>query len=320
MLTVVAAVVYVVALVGSYWWWGMPWTLDRVFIWITLGLLVLSLRTPKAWLRGVIVDWLPLFVVLTAYGLLRGYADHLLFKAHALPQLRFDEALFGGVAPTVRLQRAFYQAGNPHVWDYAAWLVYLTHFFMVPVVAAVLWRRSYPRFRRFVALYLGLTALGFVTYVLYPAVPPWLASLQHHLPPTQRMIGQIWNHVGVNTAGALWDGGNRFVNDVAAMPSLHAAYPMLLALFFWPKRRWAQALLLAYPLAMGVTLVYSAEHYVADILVGWLYAGAVFLVARRWQARRARSGRGEPGAQTVELDGRVPQDSVEVGLAEAVLG
>ena len=59
---------------------------------------------------------------------------------------------------------------------------------------------------------------------------------------------------------------------VAAVPSLHGAYPMLLALFFWPRRRWARALLLAYPIAMGVVLVYTAEHYVADILLGWAYA------------------------------------------------
>jgi hypothetical protein len=254
----------------------MPWTLDRVFVWVTLGLLVLSLRSPKAWARGVIVDWLPLFLVLTAYGLLRGYADHLLFPAHALPQLRFDEVIGAGTAPTVRLQHAFYDKGHPHVWDYVAWFIYLTHFFLVPLVAAVLWKFRYQRFRRFVGLYLALTFMGFATYVLYPAVPPWLASVQGHLVPTQRIIGQIWNHIGVHTAGAMYDAGSRYVNDVAAVPSLHGAYPMLLALFFWPRRRWARVLLLLYPLAMGVVLVYTAEHYVLDILVGWAYAIGLF--------------------------------------------
>jgi membrane-associated phospholipid phosphatase len=37
----------------------------------------------------------------------------------------------------------------------------------------------------------------------------------------------------------------------------------------------------AYVLVMAFTLVYTAEHYVIDILLGWLLA-AVVLVAMRW--------------------------------------
>ena len=49
------------------------------------------------------------------------------------------------------------------------------------------------------------------------------------------------------------------------------------------------AVLLAYPLAMTFTLVYTGEHYVIDVLVGWLYVALTFLVvgwAERWWARR----------------------------------
>ena len=56
------------------------------------------------------------------------------------------------------------------------------------------------------------------------------------------------------------------------MPSLHAAYPVLLMLFFWSsagKWRW---LLPLYPLLMAFSLVYTGEHYVFDILLGWVYA------------------------------------------------
>jgi membrane-associated phospholipid phosphatase len=50
--------------------------------------------------------------------------------------------------------------------------------------------------------------------------------------------------------------------------------------------------LLAYPLAMTFTLVYTGEHYVIDVLVGWLYVGLTFLVVGRaerwWAGRHAR--------------------------------
>jgi membrane-associated phospholipid phosphatase len=37
-----------------------------------------------------------------------------------------------------------------------------------------------------------------------------------------------------------------------------------------------RAVLVAYVLAMAFTLVYSGEHYVFDVIVGWFYAVAVF--------------------------------------------
>ena len=54
------------------------------------------------------------------------------------------------------------------------------------------------------------------------------------------------------------------------------------------RKRW-WPLLLSYPLAMTFTLVYTAEHWVIDVLVGWAYVGLVFLVvgyAERWWAAR----------------------------------
>ena len=40
-------------------------------------------------------------------------------------------------------------------------------------------------------------------------------------------------------------------------------------------------MLALYPLAMALTLVYTAEHFVIDILVGWMYVTAVFVIGNR---------------------------------------
>ena len=66
------------------------------------------------------------------------------------------------------------------------------------------------------------------------------------------------------------------VNLVAAVPSLHSAFTMLVALFLWPRvRRLLRPFLLLYPLAMGLTLMATGEHYFFDVLLGWIYAGGV---------------------------------------------
>jgi membrane-associated phospholipid phosphatase len=86
-------------------------------------------------------------------------------------------------------------------------------------------------------------------------------------------------------------GSQHYVNRVAAVPSLHAATALLIAMIFWSRTvRW-RWLLVVYPLAMAVSLVYLGEHYVSDILLGWLYAVLVFVFGGRlydrWTARRA---------------------------------
>ena len=67
-------------------------------------------------------------LIVAAYAVLHELADNLEPGAHVEPQLGFDEWVFGGVAPTVRLQRELWDQGNPHWYDYTAWLVYLSHF------------------------------------------------------------------------------------------------------------------------------------------------------------------------------------------------
>jgi membrane-associated phospholipid phosphatase len=267
---------------------GIPESRPQVFAVVGFGLIASTAGTPRSWTR-VVIDWAPLFVVLTSYDILRGIAGNWL-TPHTNPQIRADEWLFGGTVPTVTLQHAFYTPGVAHVWDYAAFFVYMSHFFASFVIAAWLWKFAYPRFRRFVALFLGLTFSAFATYLFYPATPPWLASHQAHLAPTSKIIDEMWAHIGLANGSNVFSATSHLANPVAAMPSLHAAYTMLICLFFWKTARRWRWLLAAYPILMALTLVYTGEHFVIDILFGWLYAVVVYVVGSRlydrWQQRR----------------------------------
>jgi hypothetical protein len=266
-----------------------------VFAWALLGALAVSLGDLGGWLRGVVVDWLPFFLVMTAYDLARGGADGWLAPTHFLPQADVDAFLFGGAVPTVWLQGHLHEAGRVQWFEVAAFLVYVSHFFVTPLLAAVLWVRDRWRFRRFAAALALLTLLGCVTFVAFPAAPPWMASERGLIGPTTRLIPQLWTWIGVGSETGLVGTGYRYANEVAAVPSLHAALALLVALAVWPRRWWARILVAAYPLAMALAIVYTGEHYVSDVLLGWLYAVASFLgirwIAERLSARRVRAGR-----------------------------
>jgi hypothetical protein len=97
--TQVAVAVWTVAVAAVVAAWGLPQGRPELFLIITFGLIAASVGNPRSWAR-VARDWVPLFVILTVYDTLRGYADHW-SHVHFFTQIRFDTWLFGGNVPTV---------------------------------------------------------------------------------------------------------------------------------------------------------------------------------------------------------------------------
>jgi membrane-associated phospholipid phosphatase len=259
-------------------------------IWIIAGLLALSLTDLRRFGPRLLLDWLPLALLFILYDYSRNLAEWLGTPTHVWLQIHFDEFLFGKPLLTLKLQHLLGQTKAVRPWEYAMFGVYMTHFFMGLVVAAFLWRFAYPRFRQFRAQLVTLYTLGFLTYALYPADPPWLVSQKlHRLPTIYRTVFEVWGKLGLHTAGSILEHGNEFGNQVAAIPSMHAGVSLFICLFFWRRARpWLRAVLALYVLAMAFTLVYSGEHYVFDVVVGWAYAVAVMVGAAL--VKRVRTG------------------------------
>src|SRR3954454_5444094 len=160
-----APVVYVAALGTTIAAWGLPVARDQLFLWLGLGMAAFSISAWRSW--GVmLLEWLPFFGLLVAYDYLRVAVSVVPWQAHVLPQIDADKALFGGSVPTVWLQQHLWTPGHYHWYDYSVWGVYMRHFFAVWVVAAVLWRVSVHRFRRYAVLTISLTISAFLTYWL----------------------------------------------------------------------------------------------------------------------------------------------------------
>ncbi len=251
-------------------------------------------------------DWLPIALLLVLYNVSRSFADDL-FAPHVTPLIDADVAMFGwftgGQIPTIWLQDHLYEKGVVPWWLAAVTLVYASHFLAVPTIAVILWLRARAPWARFMRRWFTLSLAGLITYFLYPAAPPWWAWKEAHAldHPVERFSTIGWNVIGLHSAGnALNALQVEQANPVAAMPSLHTAFAMMAVAFFLPnvRKRW-WPLLLTYPLAMTFTLVYTGEHYVIDVLVGWLYVAATFLfvgLIERWWYRRKSMDERWPGS------------------------
>jgi hypothetical protein len=304
-----------------YWYFvGLPTDPMLAALWLWLGTIAWSSDKPWRHHLGFLRDWLPIVVVLVAYDYSRGLADNGI-APHVTEMIRADEWLFGGALPSVWAQEHLYNPHHIYWYDVLASWVYFSHFVVSLTILAVLWFRNRPQWARFLRRWFTLTAAGLVTYFLYPAAPPWWASEHGYIAEhIVRMSSRGWSAIGLHSGTKLLSIGQALSNPVAAMPSLHSAFAMSAAVFFIPRvrKRWVP-LLLAYPILMSVTLVYTGEHYIADALVGYAYVGAVYLVvgvAERWWAGWHGRRAAQPDEAGPPQEAALPQEAGASPAAE----
>jgi PAP2 superfamily len=281
-----ALALYFVALVLWSAHYGIPVQRELVILWICGALACVSIGRPPREILRLVLDWLPIVAVLTVYDFTRGAADSFGIGVHYHLMIDFDRFAFGGEVPTEWLQAHLYRPGVVTWWDVAFTLVYTSYFLVPFALAGYLWARDRLAFLRFTKRLVTLALAGLATYIVFPAAPPWMAGEMGLIHEVHRTTSKGWEVLGVGTA-ALFREGQAGVNLVAAVPSLHSAFTALVAMFLWGRvRPTLRPLLALYPLAMGLTLMATGEHYFFDVLLGWIYAGAVMAAWAWWERRR----------------------------------
>ncbi|HEX6329267.1 MAG TPA: phosphatase PAP2 family protein [Jiangellaceae bacterium] len=290
---------YLVVLVTYILQNGLPTHRIDQTIWILAGIVAAKLgRNWRVHVRAI-VDWLPLLAALMLYDFTRGIADTLGMPVRVSELVDAERFLFAGQLPTVWLQQRFYTPGDPQWWDVVASAVYFSHFVVPWAIAAAFYMMSKPLWWRYIRIVLLLSYAGLLTYILVPAAPPWYAAWSGTIDETvERNIGSGWAVIGLRFASAWFNDVRADANAVAALPSLHAAFALLVTVGLWPVvRHWLPRIPLAgFPVAMGVTLVYSGEHYVVDVLLGFAYVALIVLGLRVWDRwKQQRPALPEPG-------------------------
>ena len=252
----------------------------------------------------------PFSVLLLVYQSFRGIVPHLNHRVNYDLMIGADRKLFGSEQlPTAYLQHLLWQ-GTPSWYDYLFYVVYMLHF-VAPVFVVIMAWKFRPHLYGFVIrCYVALTAAGFITYLLFPAAPPWLAADEGFIPSLVRISDSVYSEMGLASSTTLWS--QISPNPVAAVPSLHAAYATLFAILIWAMfgSRWAVPAL-AYPAIIYVGTVYAGEHYVIDEVLGFAYAVAVVIAVKlRGRLRIPGVASTEHREATAPMDGSVDELTV----------
>lgn len=261
----------------SVWRGVWPAAPDTLLI---LAILTFCWRTRD---RAFLLEFTPLFLVIFSFSVLRGYADDWSPAAvHFLGPIHCDQALFGGVVPPVVMAQWLQNSWTPFTLARFFTGVYLTHFIAPLALAAAIWHLERRYYWRYAFGFLAMTFSGFICYLLYPAAPPWMAAQQGYLP------------------GAVGSAATMYIpsllqrlnpNPVAAMPSLHAAFPTytaLFALWLWRER---VRVLLVLPVAVCFATLFLGQHYVIDLIAGAGLGGSCALIATRWDSLKSLAAR-----------------------------
>jgi membrane-associated phospholipid phosphatase len=231
-------------------------------------------------------DWLPFVVCLWVYENLHDLTR--LIRPDSVDDAlsRADVWLFG-VQPTLWFERWL----HPLLTDYMA-LAYMTYFVFPFLLGGWLYFRG--QIDEFEELQLALLItfyVGFLGYILVPAVGPQIILREQYSEPLQgRYV--YWHAKQVVLTL------QNFPRD--CFPSLHTAVSSVTLFFLLRHRRHVPLRPLVLPVwtiltaSLWVSTVYLRYHWVVDVFAGWALtalscAGGIFL-QRRWPERG-----GEPG-------------------------
>lgn len=184
-----------------------------------------------------------------------------------------------------------------------AYLAYLAESFLY---AVFLFFRDPSRVARFAWAFFFVNLLGMITYLVYPAAPPWYVE--------QYGLGPVVLDAKPSAAGALRFDEltgipyfqafySRNANVFGAMPSLHVAYPTVVFCSTWKMGPRFSIPALSFALLVAFSAVYLRHHYVLDLVVGVLYGGVSYGLISWVESWRTRplvpaAVRGEEGARS----------------------
>jgi hypothetical protein len=131
--------------------------------------------------------------------------------------------------------------------------------------------------------------VGFITYYVFPAAPPWYVAAHGFGPPDFTVLASPaaairWDQLtGIHYFEGFY---GRSADIFGAIPSLHVATPFLVFLYgTLMKKRWFNVVAFAFYVLVCFSAIYLQHHYVLDITAGTAYAALTF-AGQRWVSAR----------------------------------
>lgn len=206
------------------------------------------------------------------YDSMRAFPNYLVNDVHILEPYTIEKQLFGISTPQgIQTPNEFMASFVHPILDFLTGFFYLT-WVPVPLALSVyLFFKDKPMLLRFTAAYLFTNILGFVIYYSYPAAPPWYFQehgneVKFEVLANAAELVRFDHLIGFPLFENMYTKNS---NVFAAIPSLHAAYPIV-TWYYARKKGLKIASVFIFLDIVGIwfAAIYSNHHYVIDLLLG----------------------------------------------------
>jgi len=248
-------------------------------------------------IRGKIVFLVPLIIFLVLYRVAKEIPSEIRPKPDVITLPTLDKLILGG-RMLQRFPKTIMDVGKWktlfNMLDILAAGVYLVHYVVAAIFVICIifyfnnerkkmhgWSSVYPW--SFVWCFGLMNTLAVITQVVWPTAAPWYNEMYgtqdatydvRSSPADLKNIDELFN---VEFFSAIY-GQNPI--PFGAFPSLHAAWPMLIAIFAPTKK--LQYVLWVYALTAAWAALYLNHHFLTDVIGAICYSFGSYLIGIRY--------------------------------------
>lgn len=266
--------------------WIIPFAILSVVYWLWFGLyigitsmevgfyvLMCFLFFTSTTTRRLLLTFSPMLIYLLGYSSLKVLHQEGNSYIYNEGLYNLELSLFGFMYEgTCIIPCEYFAKHHTSILDFLTGIFYVT-WMPFPIIFALIafFKGREKLVFHFWIAFLIANMLAFIGYIFFPAAPPWYyfeygAEIIHNLKNSAAGFARFDALVGIPVYEGMYANGT---NTFGAMPSMHAAFPMILTYYAIKYGNKAMILIFAVSLiAIWFGAIYSNHHYILDLIVG----------------------------------------------------
>lgn len=242
---------------------------DQLLLLFIFNSLYFASRTTRRFITGFsvfIVYWI-------IFDYMKAFPNYRYNSVHIASLYHLEKDLFGVSWKNAMVTpNEFFAQNHTTFLDIISGIFYLCWIPVPLLFAGILFFKNTKYFFYFSLTFFLVNLIGFVGYYAYPAAPPWYVAQNGFdfiagTPGNTAGLGRFDAFFGAPIFAGIY---SKSSNVFAAMPSLHAAY-MMIVVYYSIKSGMKKGYTFLFSIVMlGIwfSAVYSSHHYVLDVLAG----------------------------------------------------
>jgi membrane-associated phospholipid phosphatase len=256
-------------------------------VYLALSLLLIGFKTDQLFLvfifntsyffsaqsRKFIIGFSIFICYWIIFDFMKAFPNYQFTRVHIADLYNAEKSVFGIALNGEIVTPNEYWLNKPSVFLVMLSGIFYLCWIPVPLAfACYLFLKDKKLFLHFSLTFVLINLIGFIIYYTYPAAPPWY--FQQHgsifikgTPGNTAGLIKFDQYTGVPIFKSIYAKSS---NVFAAMPSLHAAYPLVVLYYAFKKNVSTLFKIALSIVALGIwfAAVYTSHHYLLDVIAG----------------------------------------------------